>query len=77
VKAKPIEPIVTLKKEEKGAYETMAQRLMKPKPARTEVNVPVVPDLSYKKKEVEDLLIDTEANFIENRYHFPTPPTQT
>jgi hypothetical protein len=36
----------------------------------------VVPDLSYKKKDVEDLLIDTEAHFIENRYHFE-PPKQT
>lgn len=55
------------KKEEKGSYETMAQRLMRSKPARTEPVVParaesvspVVPDLSYKKKDAEDLLIDT------------------
>lgn len=38
----------------------------------------MVPDLSYKKKDVEDLLIDTEAHFIENRYHFEPPkPTST
>ncbi len=40
----------------------------------------MVPDLSYKTKDTEDLLIDTEAHFIESRYHFDapksTPPIQ-
>ena len=60
----------------------MAQRLMKVKPAKSESaatrteSAPVVPDLSHKKKDVDDLLIDTEAQFIESRYHFQPPNNQ-
>lgn len=31
---------------------------------------PYAPDLSYKHKETDDLLIDTEANYVESKYHF-------
>jgi hypothetical protein len=53
----------------------MRSKPVKPESAtsKNEPSFIVVPDLSYKKKEVEDLLIDTEAHFIENRYHFDKP----
>lgn len=66
-KSNKIEPIVTLNLrnrtveqrngEQKPSFETLAQKLSKNKD-RAATN-PIVPDLSYKKKNAEDLLIDT------------------